>query len=248
MKPGEPGQPAAVTVAEMSRQAHDNFLSDLKKRRTRNLLHTIRYANALADAVVDSMPNPRTACGEGCSSCCETYVLVSIPEAIAIAAHVTTQDTGQKRPEILRRLRELATARKSLAWDQIKPAPCAFLVNRRCSIYAARPIPCRRYHALDSSRACDLYVLGGGGPLTDETNPTVDQRRMAAVKAVAVELAEVCRELKLESARVELSGAVLLLLEKPDLADRWLRGERVFAKAYEPARDVRRLPVVDEAD
>lgn len=233
-----------MTVAEMARQAHDNFVSDLRKRRPRNLLHTIRYANLLADSVVDSMPNARVACGEGCSSCCETYVSVSIPEAIAIASHVTTQDTGQKRGDLLRRLRELATARRGLAWDHIKVAPCAFLVDRRCSIYAARPIPCRRYHALDSSAACDAYVLKGGGPLGDDI-ATVDKRRMDAVKAVAIELAEACRELKLESARVELSAAVLLLLEKPDTAERWLRGDRVFASAYEPLRDVRHLPVVD---
>lgn len=243
--PMQPGEPVVMTVAEMSRQAHGHFVSDLKKRRSRNLLHTIRYASLLADSIVDSMPNPHTACGEGCSSCCETYVLVSIPEAIAIASHVTTQDTGQKRPEILRRLRELAAARKTLRWDQIKPAPCAFLVNRRCSIYAARPIPCRRYHALGSSAACDLYVLKGGGALADDTTATVDKRRMDAVKAVAIELAEACRELKLESSRVELSAAVLLVLEKPDLADRWLKGERVFASAYEPVGDVRRLPVID---
>lgn len=239
----KPGEPVTLTVAEMSRQAHDHFLADLRKRRSRNLLHTIRYANLLADAVVDSMPNPRTACGEGCSSCCETYVAVSIPEAIAIASHVTTQATVQKRSELLRRLRELAAARRGLGWDQIKPAPCAFLVDRRCSIYAARPIPCRRYHALDSSAACDAYVLKGGGPMGDDI-PLGDARRMDAVQAVAIELAEACRELKLESARVELSAAVLLVLDKPDIAERWLRGDRVFASAYEPRRDPRHLPVV----
>jgi Fe-S-cluster containining protein len=240
----KPGEPVSMTVAEMSRQAHDNFVSDLKKRRARNLLHTIRYANLLADAVVDSMPNPRVACREGCSSCCETYVSISIPEAIAIASHVTTQDTGQKRGEILKRLRELAVARRGRAWNQILPSPCAFLVGFRCSIYDARPIPCRRYHALDSSAACDAYVRKGGGELGDVA-PTTDNRRLDAVKAIAIELAEACRELKLESARVELSAAVLLVLEKPDTAERWLRGDRVFASAYEPARETRSLPVVD---
>ncbi len=243
MKPGEP-ESSVRTVAEMAREAHDHFVSDLKKRRSRNLLHTIRYANVLCDAVVDSTPNPSVACEEGCSSCCETYVAVSIPEAIAIASHVTTQDTGQKRPVLLGRLRELATGRRKLRWDQIAPAPCAFLVDRRCSIYAARPIPCRRYHALGSPAACNAYVAKGGGALGDDI-PTVDKRRMDAVKAVAIELAEACRELKLDSSRVELSAAVLLVLEKPDLVDRWLRGERVFASAYEPAGDARRLPVVD---
>src|SRR5260370_289849 len=61
----KPGEPVVMTVAEMSRQAHDHFVSDLKRRRSRTPLHTIRYANLLADAVVDSMPNARVACREG---------------------------------------------------------------------------------------------------------------------------------------------------------------------------------------
>jgi len=52
-------------------------------------------------------------------------------------------------------------------------------------------------------------VRKGGGSFGDRV-PLADGRRLDAVKAVAVELAEACRELKLESARVELSAAVLL--------------------------------------
>ena len=236
-------EPVALTVVEMARQAHEHFLADLRKRRVRNLLHTSRYANALADAVVASMPNPSVACAEGCASCCETYVTASIPEAIAIAAHVTTEATGQKRGALLTRLRELANARRGRTWDRITPAPCAFLIDRRCSIYSARPLACRRYHALGSSAACDAYVVKGGGTF-DGSPPLADARRMDAVQAIAAELAEACRALKLESARVELSAAVLLVLEKPDTAERWLRGDRVFGTAYEPPRDARKLPVI----
>lgn len=80
---------------------------------------------------IGSYVAPATPCKKGCSSCCHIPVTVSDIEIQLIEA--TTKHKRLKQP---------------LPAQDFLGAPCPFLKNNACSIYASRPFVCRRFHAL----------------------------------------------------------------------------------------------------
>ncbi|HBO1833550.1 TPA: YkgJ family cysteine cluster protein [Pseudomonas aeruginosa] len=74
---------------------------------------------------------PATPCKKGCSNCCHYAVTVSELEIQYIEA-------------LTKRKRLKAAVPKADFHGQ----PCPFLKNNACSIYAARPYVCRRFHSL----------------------------------------------------------------------------------------------------
>lgn len=74
---------------------------------------------------------PATPCKKGCSSCCHYSVTVSEIEIKYI-------ETYAKRKRL----------RNPLSQADFHGKACPFLKNNACSIYAARPFVCRRFHAL----------------------------------------------------------------------------------------------------
>ncbi len=82
--------------------------------------------------LVDEMAKyiaPVTPCKKGCSNCCHYVVTISEVEAQYIE-----QVTNKKRLKVPR------------GPGKFDGTPCPFLENGACSIYAARPFVCRRFH------------------------------------------------------------------------------------------------------
>ncbi len=86
-------------------------------------------------------------CREGCSGCCHLAVHATFPEAIAVAAELSAQQTA----ELAAYVERIKKAHKG--WGNLKSylkehknhlGPCPFL-NRQgcCSIYPLRPLACR---------------------------------------------------------------------------------------------------------
>jgi Fe-S-cluster containining protein len=106
------------------------------------------------------------ACADGCASCCELPVLVTLPEVVvAIAfAGAPTKTISGRHTDILRGLD--TTLRKTHdAYQAITPAtidtlrtPCPLLNDGSCSIYDARPLPCRGWHSLDVAPCKDHNI------------------------------------------------------------------------------------------
>jgi Fe-S-cluster containining protein len=142
-----------------------------------SVLRAIWAGTDQADAVMPDVAarlGVAIACAAGCpGGCCESLVLVSVPEAWAIAAHLREAVAAPARAELERRARDWSArsgpaARAAAAWARGDEAdylremrahgrlrlPCPFQVDRRCAVYPVRPLRCRQSWAADSWRHC----------------------------------------------------------------------------------------------
>jgi Fe-S-cluster containining protein len=114
------------------------------------------------------------ACSMGCNACCQQPILVWLPEAMVVAEHLRQPENAAVRDAFLAAYpawraavgdsleraadegatRDLTRFRRAhqIAWS--KRTLCAFNMGGLCSIYPARPVQCRHYHALDTAEHC----------------------------------------------------------------------------------------------
>lgn len=179
-------------------------------------------------ALVEAGPNRAAfACGRGCGWCCHQPVLITMPEAIAIAAWLAdTLDAGelaQARAIVDQRVE--AVRRCSSSADYLRERlPCAFLAaDGSCGVHQARPLICRSYHSL-SAEACAAKHRDRAAP-----NPPIDGVSHMAGNGVVHGLDDALREAGLDAGLFELHHAVQRALAEPDAAARWGAGARLSA-------------------
>ncbi len=94
----------------------------------------------------------RVACKAGCSGCCHIEVEITRDEAKLLKMHADEQGLTIDR-ERLRVQHEHRNRYEALSLAQRR---CVFLgEDGRCTVYAVRPMACRKYHVLDSAELCD---------------------------------------------------------------------------------------------
>lgn len=93
--------------------------------------------------------SPISACKKGCSKCCNMAVTISsyeaklIGDAIGVEPKVVPNRTDDMSQEYLN-------------------VPCTFLIDNECSIYEARPSPCRtHFNISDYPQLCDTVNYNG---------------------------------------------------------------------------------------
>jgi hypothetical protein len=161
-------------------------------------------------------------CAKGCAHCCKVSVSAMAPEIFHVVNTLRAQhrqDFDAVRARI--RAAEGLTHGVSPMDRGRRKLPCALLVDNMCSVYAARPGPCRGM-ASTSLKAC-LTVFGGGeaGIPTPSVWTALRDAHIQSLWA-ALSAAE------LPSEAYELNEAVTVALEQPDAEARWLKGEDVF--------------------
>lgn len=102
----------------------------------------------------------KATCQKGCASCCNLLVYISLPEAVALAEKVlespaTVADVMRKCYEQIQRLRLDGT-------EYFRQAvPCMFLdESKACTVYDARPMPCRHHYVVSPPEDCSPLVDG----------------------------------------------------------------------------------------
>jgi hypothetical protein len=181
--------------------------------------------------------NPSThsiACAKGCAYCCHLRVAAMPAEIFHLANHIR-REFKQDMETVLARLR--AADAQSRGMDSRKRTrrhvPCGMLVDGACSVYAARPSPCRAL----TSISVETCKRGYDGEDVDIMTPAVwTEIRSAHNQA----LWAACEHAGLSSDAYELNHALLVALEMPDSEARWLAGENVF-------KNVDRDETMDEA-
>jgi hypothetical protein len=165
----------------------------------------------------------RIDCTKGCVFCCYVSVSALAPEVFLVANAIRAQhasDLGARIAAI--RTVERATHRLSDFERMQRKLPCALLENKACSVYTARPSPCRGV-ASSSVRACERAF--GGAAVQIPTPIAWNTLRNAELQALMAALTAV--DLPAES--YELNEAVVVALDDPGAEARWLKGEDVFA-------------------
>jgi Fe-S-cluster containining protein len=128
-------------------------------------------AAAALDELLAAEPAAGAACAPGCAFCCHFPVGVTLAEALALRDAVAALPAGE-RGAIERRTRAAAAAVAALPWPDLAAAllPCPLLgADRRCRVYAARPLPCRAFRSADA-RACERAFAAGGAALPPATD------------------------------------------------------------------------------
>lgn len=98
----------------------------------------------------------RIHCQKGCSDCCSQIFQITEIEAAYIARYVKSLPAARRGP-LVERARRYLPAREAIlkergvieAWGSLPPKgtrlPCPALEDGACSIYAHRPLICRKY-------------------------------------------------------------------------------------------------------
>jgi len=212
------GGPTADGIAALARN-----VMDAVSRLTAGLL-----ARAPAGAV---------ACRAGCDHCCYQAVSVTVPEALAIAAHLRATLAGAELAALVARVATaLARTRGLSPGQRFSPEhPCPFLEEAHCSIYSVRPLSCRGMNSLDAgecaqrlrdpaSRAAFVANGRGGRSFLEP---------IRAVQAVSAGIQLALGELfGLDMRPLDLIAAVHALLDGPPATiEAWLAGQPSFGAA-----------------
>jgi hypothetical protein len=164
----------------------------------------------------------KIACAKGCAHCCHVSVSAMAPEIFHVANTLRAahpNDFEATRARI--RAAESMTHGLSGIERGKRRLPCALLENNVCSVYDARPGPCRGA-ASTSMRACEIAFSGGNAGIPTPSVWTALRNAHLQAMWAALTAAE------LPSDSYDLNEAICVALEQPDAEARWLKGEDIF--------------------
>jgi hypothetical protein len=110
---------------------------------------------------------PVAACRQGCAHCCHIAVTISSVEAELIGKHAGIKPQRPAKAVRLQSHRDLQSAQEAVKGlgPLPAPAPCPFLNDNACSIYAVRPMACRLLLNLDDDELLCRLVPGKDIPV-----------------------------------------------------------------------------------
>ena len=176
---------------------------------------------------------PHLACPDagGCTYCCYQGVSATVPEVLLLADYLRHNHTAVELQAIKQRCRDFISSTDGKPRDEIKHA-CPFLegdqngVGGICSVYEVRPLACRGYHSLDVRPCKRLF----DDP--QDKSFMIEAWGLPIAWEIATSVSRALVTNRLNGSPVKLAHAVLIALETPDAAERYLAGEGIF----DPAR------------
>lgn len=179
------------------------------------------YDKLTAQVEAETPPEAALACREGCEFCCiEPAISVTLIEVLRIADHIHATFTEDRVASLISRL------------DAPEPlvefgglARCPLLVDKRCSVYAVRPLVCRSSNSYDAT-ACERATRAGR---KGQTVP-VYQGHFSATQLLLDSLIKAIRASERETGLFDLRTALRAVLADPTLKPAWLAGKPAFGK------------------
>jgi hypothetical protein len=215
----------------------DGAIRDTVRRATQRLLRRARsvatlsrllqYAFHQTTAVVEQVPaRAALACAPGCAFCCYHPVDITPPEAFAIVAALRRLRPAAAGETLAARIARQADRIRGLSYAEHAQArlPCALLVEGQCAVYPWRPFACRAWNSTSATQCATIFH--DGDPVT--MLPPLDMPTYAAVWEIAHGVTDGLMQRRLDGTSYELHSLVQRVLDTPEAAHRWLRGEAVF--------------------
>jgi len=218
-------QPSPEDIQQAEQQAASEILG--KGKTGDHLSELVENARSrLADLIAPILDDISAACCPGCAWCCHLYVVMTtIPELLVITEYLRSTLAEAELDEL--RQRVAATFARRRRQHGFQPAvpfiPCPLLVDDRCSVYEVRPLVCQAWYSADV-RLCQQ----SHGSLS------ANQDIMWLFSGIYAGLSAALADHGLESREVELIAALEIALSAPDVTQRWLAGESLFATAEAP--------------
>lgn len=129
-----------------------NYTTQLNNLQLQNRLDTIREVYKAIDGYFNAAPDESKKdiqCSEGCTACCFIDIDVSYNEAALIIDYCKSNDILIDK----KYLEEQAIVGRQVYSTLSK---CVFLVNNLCSVYAVRPVACRKHWVKTDPLLCDF--------------------------------------------------------------------------------------------
>lgn len=198
-----------------------------------NLNDLVEGANRLAAEHVqrcteNSPPSAPIACKKGCAWCCYVKVDVTAPEVFRIVEYLRSALRADQLESLRKRVVETDAATRGLSEEErfALTVPCPLLFEGLCCVYPLRPMPCRGMNSTDAGKCEEGW--------REPRGLTVIPQHPAVGFGHAVITQGLCQALHgagLDGHLLELNAALRIALETPDVIERWLGGEPVFAGA-----------------
>ena len=213
--------------------AHDALAAGHDRERAAALGRKAMDATSkLIEGLMAKAGDRPVACHDGCAHCC-----FSVPEVLAIDAHVRATGTPAERERLMARVRDADDCTRGLTSAQrLSPdLPCPFLENETCGIYEARPLACRGTNSLDAD-ACAAQLREPAARAAfvagKRTFPCYLEP-IRASHAIHAGLQLALDELHgLDTHPLELTAAMRVMFDDPArVAEEWLAGRDPFQTA-----------------
>jgi Fe-S-cluster containining protein len=167
----------------------------------------------------DDSGDAKPACARGCSHCCHQRVEVTAPE-VFLLARVLRATPNAGRDALIAETAASLEGTEGRAYH-LKQVRCALLgEDGACTVYAARPIACRRHHSSDASVCAAVH-----------RDPTLDARIPMAhslkwnVSALVLGWLEGLAHAGRAPHHYELHAALAIALRDPEADARFLAGD-----------------------
>ncbi len=167
-------------------------------------------------------------CQKGCSYCCHVFVEVTIPEVLAVAHYIRENFTRQEHEVVLQSIDAAIKETEGMSREKRYDArvPCPLLRDGSCSVYDARPLPCRSYHSFDVETCKRDFAQ-------PSARDTVDFDRIAIMVGASI-ASGICVALtseRLDGRTIELARGLKIALEDPSLLSTWRSSPHAFDEA-----------------
>lgn len=177
---------------------------------------------AEASQVIErSLPSIAAVREPQCSDCNAQTIHVTVPETLAIVDELRQNASSHELRRVRDRARRNVEQMSRESTDATGATFCPLLSDdHRCAVFAARPLYCRGRCCPNCDRSEE----------TRSTTESESPRLFAATfgDGISAGLSQGLTKAGLDGRSYELNRALIQVLDVPDAAERWLRGEPVF--------------------
>jgi len=230
----EPGSDEAKILEDQERGTVEVLAED------QSLQGTVAFVDATVaslDMILEVIAQPLRplACQSGCSYCCHLKLGASVPEVIALAAHLRTNDTETDLKAVRTRVDAYVERTAGLNGNRRMMAreACPLLADDRCVAYPMRPLTCRGWNSLDVS-----YCRRDFESPESRQSALLFRPQIQAARSVLAGIEAGLSILGLQHDQIDLVAGLRIALDAPleELHRRWRAGEPVFDTARDDAQ------------